>query len=68
MRVKSFIAHFAITFGLAFVVSALVSWLWAVIRHGGGSADWETSFRLAVILGIVIPITTGGHFGAKDDG
>jgi len=68
MRVKSFVAHFAITFGLTLVVSALVSRLWSLIRHGGGSADWDLSFRLAVVLGLVIPLTTGGHFRAKGDG
>jgi hypothetical protein len=65
MKLKPLITHAAITFCLTLVVSALVSWLWSLIRHGAGSADWETSFRLAVILGLVIPLATGGHFGSE---
>ena len=60
MRVKNFLAHFAVTFVLAFAVSAVVSWLWSAIAHGAGAVDWESSVRLAVILGLVMPLATGG--------
>ena len=68
MNVRGFIAHLGITFILALVVSAAVSWLWSLAVHGNGVVDWESSFRLAVILGLVIPLATGGHFGDKRNG
>lgn len=65
MRVKSVLVHVALTFGLTLVVGAVVSLLWSLIRHGSVSADWELSFRLAVIFGLVIPLAKGGYLGEK---
>lgn len=67
MNVKGFVVHFGVTFVLVLVVSAVVSWLWSLIAHGAGSADWESSVRLALILGLVIPLATGGRFASKED-
>jgi len=46
----NFLVFFVITFG----VSAIVNFLWSLIFHGTASVSWETSFRLAIILGIVL--------------
>lgn len=45
----------AITLGITLVVGVAVTWLWRLARHGAGAVDWETSFRLAIILGIALP-------------
>ena len=47
----------AITIPITFVVAAAVTYLYSLIAHGTGVVDWETAFRLAIILGIVLPLT-----------
>jgi len=42
---------FAATLG----VTALVTLLWNVIGHRAVTVDWETSFRFAIVLGIILP-------------
>ena len=39
---------------LTFLVSAVVTYLYSLIVHKAGTVDWETAFRLAFILGIVL--------------
>jgi hypothetical protein len=36
------------------VTAAVVTFLWNVIGHGESTVDWETSFRLAIIFGIIL--------------
>jgi len=55
MKIKSFLIGFVTTFALIFVVAAIVTYLWNLILHGQSAVDWETSFRLAIILGIALP-------------
>ncbi len=56
MKIKRFLIHFIIVFALTFVVNTIVVYLWNLIAHGQGAFDWETSFRFAIILGIIVPI------------
>ena len=42
---------------MTFVVAAIVTYFWNLIAHGQGVVDWETSFRLAIIIGIALPVT-----------
>ena len=56
MKIKSFLVGFVTTFALIFVVAAIVTYLWNLILHGQSAVDWETSFRLAIILGIALPV------------
>ncbi len=46
--------RFASMFTIALVITAIVTFLWSLIRHGEGSVDWETSFRFAVIFGVIL--------------
>ncbi len=55
MKMKDSIVYFAITFVVVFVVNAIVVYLYNVIAHGQGAFDWGTTFRFAIILGIVFP-------------
>ena len=57
MKMKKFLVDFLITFAVTLVVAAIVSFLYSLIVHGAGTVDWETSFRLGFILGIVMPLT-----------
>ena len=56
MDTKSLVISFATTFAVALVVGVIVTFLWNLIFHGMAAVDWETSLRLAVILGIVLGI------------
>jgi hypothetical protein len=53
MRIKSILFNFILYFVLTFVVSAIVNFLWNLIFHGMASVTWETSFRFAIIFGIL---------------
>jgi len=54
MNIKKILINFVAVFALTLVVSAIVTFLWNLIRHGVGTTDWETAFRLAIIIGIVL--------------
>jgi hypothetical protein len=56
MKASLVLADAAITFAVTFVVNALVTFLWSLVRHGAGVVDWETAFRFAIILGIALPL------------
>jgi hypothetical protein len=56
MRVKSFLIDFGATFAVALVVSVLVTLLWNLSTQGQAIIDWETSLRLAVIFGMLLPL------------
>ena len=58
MKIKRFLINFLIVFTVALVVNVIVVYLWNLIAHGQGSFDWETPFRFAIILGIILPILT----------
>jgi len=54
MNIKRILINFVVVFALTLVVSAIVTFLWNLIRHGMGTIDWETAFRLAITIGIVL--------------
>jgi hypothetical protein len=56
MSITHLIREFAITGAVALAVSAFVAYMYALTVHGAGLIDWETSVRLALTLGIVIPL------------
>ncbi len=61
MNTKELLINFTITFALTLVITVVVTFLYSLIVHGTGIIDWETSFRLAIILGIVLPSTRAGE-------
>lgn len=56
MNLKSILRGFIVYFVLVIIVSAVVSYLYSHIAHGQGVIDWESSFRLAFIFGVALPI------------
>ncbi len=58
MKIKRFLIDFVIVFALAFVTNAIVVYLWNLIRHGEGAFNWVSSLTVAIVLGIILPITT----------
>jgi hypothetical protein len=58
MKTIRFAVEFAFDFVTVLAVSAAVTFLYSLIAYSSGIIDWGTSFRLALILGIVLPIVT----------
>lgn len=56
MEIKKLIIGFITIFAITLVVSLVVTFFWSLTVHGISKFDWETSFLLALIIGISIPI------------
>ena len=54
MNIKKLVVEFGTVFAVTLVTVALVTFLWNFIGHGESTVDWETSFRLAVIFGVIL--------------
>jgi len=57
MKIKDFAVRFLITFVVALGANVLITLCWNYfIKSNGWIIDWETSFRIALLLAIVIPV------------
>jgi len=54
MNIKKLVVEFITVFVVTLVTTAVVTFLWNIIGHGIGTLDWETSFRFAIIFGIIL--------------
>lgn len=54
MNLKRLLVEFAAVFAVTLATAAVVTFLWNLIAHGAGVIDWETSFRLAIVFGIIL--------------
>ena len=54
MNIKKLVDELVNVFAIALVVTAIVTFLWNIIGHRAGAVDWETSFRFAIIFGIIL--------------
>jgi len=54
MKIKKLVVEFVTVFAVVLVISAIVTFLWNIIGHGESTIDWETSFRFAIIFGIIL--------------
>ena len=54
MNIKKLVVEFVTVFVVTLVVTAIVTFLWNIIGHGASTIDWETSFRFAIIFGIIL--------------
>jgi len=59
MNIKKLLIMFVSIFVLTLVVSAITTYLYSLIAHGTGVIDWETSFRFAIIFGIMLTLMEG---------
>lgn len=57
MNVKEFIRDGLKTAVVTLVVTAIFTYGYSWIVHGSGAVDWETCFQLAIIFGVVIPLS-----------
>jgi hypothetical protein len=56
MHGGSWLKEAVVTFIVTLVVTIIVTFAWNLIVSGDANTDWATSFRLAIILGIALPI------------
>jgi hypothetical protein len=54
MYIKKLVLEFGSVFAVTLVTAALVTFLWNLIGHGVSTVDWETSFRFAIMFGIIL--------------
>ena len=56
MDFKKIIPGFITVFAITLLVTIGVTFLWSLVFHGVALIDWETSFRFAILLGIILPV------------
>ena len=56
MGLKKFVIGFITVFAITLLATIGVTLLWNVVFHGIAIIDWETSFRFAILFGIIFPI------------
>ena len=54
MNITKLVVEFITVFVVALATTAIVTFLWNLIGHGASTVDWETSFRFAVVFGIIL--------------
>ncbi len=54
MIIKKLVVEFVTVFVVVLATTAIVTFLWNIIGHGASAIDWETSFRFAIIFGIIL--------------
>lgn len=57
MILKNLLIGFGVAFPVTLAAAVLVTYLWNLIFHGQSAVDWDTAFRLAIIVGIALPVT-----------
>jgi hypothetical protein len=55
MITKRLLVDFVKVFAVTLIVSIMVTLLLNVTVHGASTLDWETSFRFAILFGIIVP-------------
>ena len=58
MKITRLLVDVVAVFAVSLVVSIVVSLVWNLIVRKTSTIDWETSFRFAILLGIIVPWTT----------
>ncbi len=59
MNIKRLLVDVLTVFSVSLVVTSIVTLLWNLIVHKAGTIDWETSFRFAILFGIIMPWMEG---------
>jgi hypothetical protein len=68
MNFKTLLADFATVFAVSLVVSVLVSLLWNLVFHRTSTIEWESSFRFAILFGVVFSWVGARRSGVSRDG
>jgi len=55
MTIKKLVVDFVTVFAVTLIVCVIVTLLGNLIVHGASNIGWETSFRFAILFGIIVP-------------
>lgn len=55
MNIRRLLVDFVTVFAVTLIICVIVTLLWNLIVHGASTIDWETSFRFAILFGIIFP-------------
>jgi hypothetical protein len=55
MNIKRILVDFVAVFAVSLIVLVIITLLWNLIFHGESTIDWETSVRMAIFFGIILP-------------
>jgi hypothetical protein len=55
MNIRRLLVESVTVFAVTLILSVMVTLLWNLGVHGAGTIDWETSFRFAILFGIIFP-------------
>ncbi len=58
MNIVPYLRSFLVIFVVAFVVSAITTFLYSLIAHGTGLVNWESAFTFGLVFGISLPLIT----------
>ena len=65
MYLKKILVGSVSAFAATLMTCAMVTLIWNLLIHRRSTIDWSTSFRFAIVLGIILPWIA--IRGAKDD-
>jgi hypothetical protein len=55
VNIRRLLVDSVTVFAVTLIVSVIVTLLWNLVVHGASTVDWETSFRFAILFGIILP-------------
>jgi hypothetical protein len=58
MKIRRWLLETLVVFSVTLAVSLFVSVTWSLVAHGKRTLDWETSFRFAILFGLIVPWIT----------
>jgi len=57
MSGKKWAVEIGFAFATTLLVSAVVTFVWNLATRAETAVDWETSFVMAIVLGVALPLT-----------
>lgn len=57
MRIVGFVVETLVTAASALAAATAATWLWNLVVHSAPHVDWPAAVRLALLLGIGLPVT-----------
>jgi hypothetical protein len=59
MNAKKGLLTFLLVFSIVLLLGMGISYLWSLFFHAEAAINWETSFQLSLIMGIILGIVEG---------
>jgi len=66
MSARKWAVEIGFAFATTLLVSVVVTFVWNLATRAEAVADWETSFVMAVVLGIALPLTHARRSARRD--